>query len=120
MPEHTMDLLGAGMNLGGGGAAFIVTIQGVLLAMNEHPIVRTLKELNVFQPLLVYFGAAVRWCFYLLLLSAACFFMPVDPKGAALPDWARWVFAVWIGTGVTAACTCLRIAKLFSKIQTGS
>lgn len=114
VPEKAQDLLGAGINVGGMAIAFIVTVEGLLLAMQDNPVVRRVRELQIYEPLLKYFSSAARWSFFLVTVSIAGLYVPFDPTN--IPEWQRWAFLAWSGVGMVTALTCYRITSLFIAI----
>lgn len=115
VPADIKDLMGNALNVAGVAISFIVTIQGILLALGETKMIATLKAMRKWDLLLSYFSAATRWTAFLLITSAAS--VMHDWTGPSW--WHGYAFLAWLYVAATTLAACYRITRLFNEVLRG-
>lgn len=102
------------INILGVALAFIVAIQGVIVAVSNHELFNKLRQLNVYATMISYFRSAVYWTLFGLLGSCLLLALRQDCDGVT--RYYPLITLGWIFSVLMAACTCLRVSNIFAHI----
>src|ERR1044072_859369 len=69
-PDTLPNLLSALVSVGGIAVGFLATAKSIMISVDDRPIVKRMKEVKIYQRVMSYLRAAIRWSFMLAVMSA--------------------------------------------------
>lgn len=111
LPAGFATLLEATVNISAIAVGFLASAKAIILGANDQVVVKKLRESKQLKPLMSYFMAAIWWCLFMTMLSAAMLLLDFT-KGSQLNDW---IVATWVFLAAGSALACLRVIWLFNQ-----
>ena len=88
---------------------FIATAKSILIGAPDQWIVKKLREVGKFAPVMKYCMSAIWWCFASTVASGCCVYFDVGANDKA------WVGAWFFVTG-GAVFSCIRAIRIFGSV----
>jgi hypothetical protein len=115
-PPTLHDLFTAVISVSAIAVGFLATAKTILLALEERPIIVSLKQSGYYKWLIAYILEAIYWSFALAGVSAAGLLLTFAKRGAA-QDWEHAFFlAIWAFLLAGAGLSYFRVVRVLSKI----
>lgn len=108
------NFFGAISNVAAIAAGFLGTSLSVLYSIEDKPVVRDLKDADVWKLMMRYTMTALKWSLGLAAASAAGLFY----ADRLTVRYFNMAFAGWSLLAFVTAFTCIRVVHLFSRILT--
>jgi hypothetical protein len=113
LPPTLKELFQAGINISAIGIGFLTTAYSILLALEDtRPVIKYLKQADVYTHLLQYLQVAIMLSFGTALASSLV--LVFDESRSA--GWYVIGFSGWIFLTVTTLFACHRVIYLFAKV----
>jgi hypothetical protein len=116
-PDTVPNLLSALVSVGGIAVGFLATVKSILISVDDRPIVKRMKDADLYHRVMGYLRAAMRWSFALAIFSAAA--LVVDYRG--LQAWNWWYAggtAVWLFLVTGSVLSYLRVSRIWATLLT--
>lgn len=115
IPTSFSELLSAAVSISGIAIGFLATAKSILIAIDDREIIRKLKQIHRYKPILEYIWWAILWSFILAVFSA--FGLLVDLTAIVTWGWIHaGCFAIWLFVAVQCGLTCYRVVQVLYAI----
>lgn len=111
-PEKIGDILAQSISVSSIIVGFLVAAKSILIALDDKPIIKKLKDLKNYKILVDYFLNAIILSFIWALCSGTLLFFPTS----IFALHHHIIFAGWLGLAVGSICACAKIINLLGKI----
>lgn len=112
LPDTLPLLLSAVVTVAAIAVGFLATAKSILIASDDRPIIKRIKDAGLYRRILRYFRAAIFWSFLLSILSAAALLF--NYNGLTAWDWPRSLgTAAWLWVATAAMLSYHRIAGIW-------
>jgi len=111
-PSNFCDILAQSISVSSIIVGFLVAAKSILIALDDKPIIRRLKELKKYNTLVNYFFNAIILSFIWALCSGILLFFPISTFAL----YHHVIMAGWMGLAVGSISACAKIVNLLGKI----
>jgi hypothetical protein len=109
------DILAASISISGIVIGFLITTQSILFAIDNSPIIKSLKQFDVYKKLISYLMNAIHWSFLVAIINLVGLFIQFK-IGEVITSFQLIYSLFWIFTISGMALSCYRVVRLLNKL----